>query len=319
MKLMNIVETAKGIGAILATASVIGYISGYLVIRTRSFVLGTDPLFQLVDEAYVFAGFRFLLTTLIVLILSAPVLLVIRASAGWLSQGLNANAFPVINWTLLLILTAATLAALTVFRNGGILLDSRISDGTFSKLQEAILGGKGSTGLVVYFVAVIVTAASGLWLSSRTSWNEPSTWWLAVVFSIQAILLPMFHGAFFADRRVPVLGEVPEVARSMTAPAAIVVRTSEHAVLYGKTSNGPYVLATVETSDLKGLPVLAVESLWEYVNTKKEPVKSPSGVEERTSAPQVDSEPDPPKSRVVNLLGMATENLKSGHSVRRSA
>ena len=78
---MDIVTPAKNLGALLGTASVLGYISGYLALRARAHALGLDPAFTLVDEAYVFAGFRFLFATLIVLLLAAPVILLVRWGA----------------------------------------------------------------------------------------------------------------------------------------------------------------------------------------------------------------------------------------------
>ena len=75
------VELAKNIGAVLGTASVVGYACGYLALHARAFALGTDPAFKLVDQVYVFAGARFLIATLIAVLVLAPVMLAVRWAA----------------------------------------------------------------------------------------------------------------------------------------------------------------------------------------------------------------------------------------------
>ena len=66
----EIAETAKNAGVVLTALSGAAYACGYLVVRARARALGTDPGFALIDQAYVFAGFRFVL------------MLLVRASAG---------------------------------------------------------------------------------------------------------------------------------------------------------------------------------------------------------------------------------------------
>src|SRR5215470_17390350 len=63
----DLVENAKNVGIVLTSASAASYASGYLALRSRAHALGTDPGFTLLDQAYVFAGFRFTLSTLVAL------------------------------------------------------------------------------------------------------------------------------------------------------------------------------------------------------------------------------------------------------------
>ncbi|TMJ42296.1 MAG: hypothetical protein E6G90_19215 [Alphaproteobacteria bacterium] len=74
----DIAESAKNAGVILTAASGAAYACGYLVLRARARALGTDPGFTLIDQAYVFAGFRFVLILLFALLVTAPLLLLLR-------------------------------------------------------------------------------------------------------------------------------------------------------------------------------------------------------------------------------------------------
>ena len=83
---MDIIAHSKNIGTVLGTASVLAYVSGYLALRARAHALGTDPGFKLVDEAYVFAGFRFVFITFMVfLIPHRPFSLFVGGQFGWLA------------------------------------------------------------------------------------------------------------------------------------------------------------------------------------------------------------------------------------------
>src|SRR5437762_10764590 len=85
----EIAESAKNAGIVLTVLSSAAYACGYLVVRARARALGTDPGFALVDQAYMFAGFRFVLTLLFAFMLTAPLLLLLRSvgrRASLLSQ-----------------------------------------------------------------------------------------------------------------------------------------------------------------------------------------------------------------------------------------
>jgi hypothetical protein len=119
---VDIVNQAKNIGAVLGTASVVAYVFGYLASRARAFALGTDPAFKLVDEAYVFAGFRFLFITLIILLLSAPVILLVRWGAMWLARSMPVAFLQPLQWLLLVALALITLLTLRIHSANAVLL-----------------------------------------------------------------------------------------------------------------------------------------------------------------------------------------------------
>ena len=78
----DIVESVKNAAIVLTSLAGAAYGCGYLVVRARARALGADPGFALVDQAYIFAGFRFVLVLLLSLLISVPVLLILR----WLAS-----------------------------------------------------------------------------------------------------------------------------------------------------------------------------------------------------------------------------------------
>ena len=78
----DLVENAKNVGIVLTSASAASYAAGYLALRSRAHALGTDPGFTLLDQAYVFAGFRFALITLVALLAISPLLILGKAIVG---------------------------------------------------------------------------------------------------------------------------------------------------------------------------------------------------------------------------------------------
>ena len=76
----GLAESVKNSAIVLTSLSGAAYACGYLAVRARARALGVDPGFALVDQAYVFAGFRFVLVLLISLLVSVPVLCF---SVGW--------------------------------------------------------------------------------------------------------------------------------------------------------------------------------------------------------------------------------------------
>src|ERR1700758_1238013 len=86
----DIVESVKNAAIVLTSLAGAAYGCGYLVVRARARALGTDPGFALVDQAYVFAGFRFVLALLFALLITVLPLLLLREIgrfAGLLAPG----------------------------------------------------------------------------------------------------------------------------------------------------------------------------------------------------------------------------------------
>ena len=258
---VNPVTLATNAATILGAASAVGYACGYLVLRARAFALGIDPTFQLVDEIYVFAGIRFFIIILLMLVVTAPVLLALRAPLAW-----SLRSLPVAGqWLVVLVLAIATLAAMGIFTVDAVLL--RSGDLPEGALALAVLGG--ATGLRFGLSAGIVLLAAVTGLSLHLSRGTPrrtgQTAMLAALVALQAFLLPVYHGALFADRRAWVLSDVPSSVQTLRLPLAIVDRTAGDATLLGADATGQRGLVTIPRADLAGIPLREIVPLSDFL------------------------------------------------------
>lgn len=260
---MDIFELAKNIGTLLGTASVIAYASGYLALRSRALVLGFDPPFKLVDEIYVFAGFRLLLTALILLLVIAPLLWLIARGGGALLDRLGDSWQMRAQWLALIGVAAMTfLLTLKLFSLSAVLFaaDDR------SAFARALLGDGGLRPLLLALLVGLLVLC-GLWLRARWAGGGRGSLEgaLALVVGLQLVLLPVCHGAFYADRTVQQLGELPEGVHGLVAPLAVVDRTGESATLLGLNAAGERRLVTLKSDDLNGIAVRDRPRLHEFV------------------------------------------------------
>ena len=257
------VEFATNVGVLLGTASAVGYACGYLALRARSFALGTDPAFKLVDQVYVFAGVRFFVITLILALVLAPAILAIRWVALGLARALPDAMAGALQWLTLIAIAAMTLGSMSILRVNGLLLRN---DLPASGLEAAVLGGSGGLRLALTFAPVLLAGLSAVWLYGRLSVGGSQLGLiLGLVVALQAFMLPIYHGALFADRRVRVLAGVPEGVRGLVMPLAIVDRTADQATLLGSDGGGLRGLTTVALEKLDGIPVRAVVPLADFL------------------------------------------------------
>ncbi len=262
---MDIVTYAKNIGAVLATATTLAYVSGYVALRTRAHILGTDPGFTLLDEGYVFAGFRFLFVTLITLLLLAPIVLILRSVLEFANGYIPAGLGNLVQWVILTLVAGVTLFSFKILSVNGVLLQPRAAM-SHSVLQEAIIEGGSTMGIILTFSLVLLATLSALWLKSRLSIGHDSfVWVLGIVVAIQQLMLPIYHGALFADRKVQVLAATPSSVQRISRPLGIVDRTSEHATLLGIDGQGQKQLATIKLEDLNGIPINKIVKLKDFL------------------------------------------------------
>jgi hypothetical protein len=270
------VELATGVGVLLGTVSALGYACGYLVLRARAGALGTDPAFKLVDQVYVFAGMRFLVATLIISLVLAPAILAVRWIALGLARALPDAVAGLLHWLTLIALWAMTLASMSILSVQGLLLRN---DLPLSGLEAAVLGAPGGLRLALAFAPVLLAGLSCLWLYRRLASGSGSgalTLILALVVALQAFMLPIYHGALLADRRVRVLAAIPETVRGLVEPVAIVDRTADQATLLGSDGDGQRGLATVALGKLDGIPVRAVVPLEDFLDQLATPRPQPT-------------------------------------------
>lgn len=260
--MVNIPDIAKQLATVLGTASVLGYITGYLAMRARAFALGSDPVFALVDAAYVFAGFRFLFVTLLLLLAAMPVVFLLR----WGLRSAKTLWSPpqqIVDWVGVGLLTVAVLWIIVQsLAATGVLL---IPPENYSGWDKAVLGLAPARRLGLSVLTLTLFCATLLWLHDR--WGatlEPLDWLLGLLLAALAFLLPIQHGAFFADRNVRLLDGVPSAAAALVPPVAVVDGTPDSAILLGRDATGARLLTTVQREALNGVGVRRIMPLAEF-------------------------------------------------------
>jgi hypothetical protein len=263
----EIAESAKNAGIVLTALSGAGYACGYLAVRARARALGTDPGFALIDQAYVFAGFRFALMLLLALLLTAPLLLVLRW-AGGMADALPARQRDAIEAVAAVFAGAATIwAYIATLGVNGVLLAPAAG-----WLAEAALE-RNNYGVLVLLGTTALGSATLLWFNGhwiRAGGLDPLGVVLLLIGALLLILLPVQHGVFYADRTARQLDRIPEGVSGLTLPIWLVDRgAADRVVLYGRAADGRARLVTTTAAKLDGIGVIAVDSLSAAVGDRK--------------------------------------------------
>jgi hypothetical protein len=262
----DIAESAKNAGVVLTALSGAAYACGYLILRARARALGTDPGFALIDQAYVFAGFRFLLTLSFALLLTTPLLLMLRA-IGRLAGALEPRPLLALEIVAALAAGAGTISAyIATIEVSGVLLAP-----STGWLADAALE-RNNYGLLMVLATTALGAAVLLWIDARfaRAGNLDSLGVaLMLIGALLIVLLPMQHGVFYADRNVRRLERVPEGVTGLSPPIWLVDRgTSDRVVLYGRAKDGQASLVTLKADKLDGIAVTGVSSLGKAVEER---------------------------------------------------
>jgi hypothetical protein len=263
----ELVRTVRDAGVVLTTSAALAYASGYLVLRSRAHALGTDPGFTLIDQAYVFAGFRFALQTLMALLVTAPALLLSYALGHWLARRVKGRAQRALETLLVLVLAFATLASYFSTLNLDAVLIGAQSMST--ALQRAVLG-EGSLGVLLCLASTYVAALTIMWARGRyvaLGRISPFASLLILLSALQLILLPVQDGVFFADRTARLLGRVPPGVVDISPPAWLLDRAADRASLIARGPGGRFSLITVKVDALDGIPITAVVPLEQVVKS----------------------------------------------------
>ena len=267
MVVSDIAEAAKNAGVILAALSGFAYACGYLVVRARARALGTDPGFSLIDQAYVFAGFRFVLAVLFALLIMAWPLLVLR-EIGRVATRLAPPLLVALETLVATAAGAATVWAYSItFAVAGVLLIP-----TKGWLQEAALG-RNKQGIWMTLAATGLAAAVLLWFDAhvnRANGFDSIGVALLLISTLLLVLLPVQHGVFYADRRAQQLERVPAEVTDLVAPVWLIDRgAAERVVLYGHAADGQPRLVTVKAELVDGIAVTGIMSLEAAVGRRK--------------------------------------------------
>ena len=153
----DIANSVKNAAVVLTTLSGAAYACGYLAVRARARALGADPGFVLIDQAYVFAGFRFVVVLLLSLLISVPLLLLL----AWL--GRRALRLAPARLAILEAATALAAAALTIW---AYLATTRVSDVLLAPSSHWLAGaalGRNPYGALMGLATTAAGAALLLW------------------------------------------------------------------------------------------------------------------------------------------------------------
>jgi hypothetical protein len=168
-------------------------------------------------------------------------------------------------WLLLVLLAICTLfITVKILNINGVLLQEK-NNGSNSLLEGAVMGGQ--MGVVLMFAVFFLTTLSVLWLRMRLpALNDSFTWVLGIVVALQIFLLPISHGALYADRKVRVLAATPDAVKGLKEPLGIVDRTSDHVTLLGlDKNNDERRLVTIKLDALNGIPIKNIVTLRKFV------------------------------------------------------
>ena len=266
----NLAENAKSLGIVLTSASAVSYASGYLALRSRAHALGTDPGFTLLDQAYVFAGFRFAVITLVALVVTSPLLILVNLIAARLARVTTPEHLEIFARLGAVALAILTLASFSTLSIEGALLEGGSAQYTgLTRFFVAGVLGSNNAGVLVVLIATATTTVTLLWLRGRfrqTRGGDPLTLGLVVIAALQLVLLPMQYGIFFADRTARVLDRPPDGLIDVAPTAWLLDRGPDRATLLVRQPDRHFVLITLKTDKLDGIAVTGTRSIAEIVS-----------------------------------------------------
>jgi hypothetical protein len=260
-------EWVKNGAAAFLTLSTAGYACGYLALRARARVLGIDSGFVLIDQAYIFAGFRFLCSILFALLVVFPLLVAIRIFGRFASCTIPQKYSSVLEIVTALAVGVATVWAYdAVFRPSGVLLGRSagwVADAAAQLNDYGVLMWFGTIALVV----------SLLWWTGthfiRVSKIDFFGAYITLSTTLLIILLPIQYGIFFADRTARRLERVPEGVDGVVSPIWEIEQGSgDKAILFARSVDGAARLLSVKADKLDGIAVVGVTDLNELLGSR---------------------------------------------------
>ena len=262
----DVVESVKNSVVVLASLSGAAYACGYLVVRARARALGADPGFVLVDQAYVFAGFRFVLVFLLSLLISVPLLLFLR----WL----GGRALLLGPGSLFALETGAAIVAgaLTIWVYLATTGVSGVLLSPSSNWVDGAVLGRNPYGTLLALATTAAAAALLLWSRAhflRVGDLDPLGAALALVVVLLLVLLPIQHGVFQADRNARRLDGAPQAASGLNPPIWVVDRTADRVTLFGRGADGHARLVTLKADQLDGVAVVEIGNLGDVLGEQK--------------------------------------------------
>jgi hypothetical protein len=252
----DLLTRAKDLSGVFAGASAVLYVFGYLVVRSRSRALGTDPDFAVIDQAYVFAGARLLIITLVAFLLVAPIVVGLHHAARRIVPVL-----PVALRRIFQILAALTLGILSltqlsyVLGSDGLLACSGPAARPNEFFRTAVLGQSYyGLGFVVLGTGAAALSIAWLWEHRRSAGATGLLSLLLVtVVALQVLLLPLQVGAYYPDLKIRELAHAPSGLTGVAAPLWLIDRGSDRVVLLTRNADNRFALVNIKIETLDGI------------------------------------------------------------------
>jgi hypothetical protein len=250
-----LMDRVKLAGSVLATISGFAYACGYLVSRSRARALGIDFGFALVNEVYVFRGFRFLLLLLLTTLMVSPVILIAHGVALYATKGRRPSllmSFEIFGIVYLAFVVIG-LFVVTLLVSDALL---RRPAGWFHDALWGAILGRNPVGLAVTFATVAVTACATYWLIRRSVARrlvDGLTWSLVLEVTLLVLLLPIQNGAFWADHVVQTFEHPPAELGPAGSSFWVIDRNADRVVLLLSNAAGTPKLVTYPADKLDGI------------------------------------------------------------------
>jgi hypothetical protein len=227
------------------------------------------------DQAYVFAGFRFALITLLALLVISPLLIIANKATVLVRRLAHPRHLEIFDRFGAVALAILTLSSFRTLLVEAVLLDNDSVHHTMlqSILISGILGS-GSTGVFVILSATGMTAITVIWLRgryARTAGRDALTMVLVVIAALQFVLLPMQYGIFFADRTARELEHPPEGVVDVAPSVWLLDRGPDRASLLARRPGGGLALITVKAEKLDGIAVIRMKPIGDIVKGRVPP------------------------------------------------
>lgn len=254
----EIAESVKNGAVVLTTLSGAAYACGFLVVRARAHALGADPAFVLVDQAYVFAGFRFVLVLLLSLLISFPLRLLLRWLGG---RALQLDPGPLLAIEAGAAIVAGALTIWVYLKTTGV---SGVLLAPCSNWVARAVLGQNPYGALLTLATTAAAAALLLWSRAhflRAGNIDPLGASLALIAMLLLLLLPIQNGVFHADRTARRLEGALPGAKGPAPPVWLVDRAADRVTLFGRGADGHARLVTMKADQLDGVAVIEVGKL----------------------------------------------------------
>lgn len=262
----------------------VAYASGYFTQRIRASALGILPEFELVDQLYVFTGFKFLFVWLVGWIISLPIISVLYSRLLLNNEGDRAH--------LIYKFVAVFLSVVSVF---GIKLCLSSDDVFLSNRSDAsgyLLNWFNSEYIdnISFLVSIISTSLIALCLQQSkilVPEKKRLSGTLVLVLFLQVIWSHLIFGTKFLERNMFVVEMDGELRSIFSADPGLVTRTAKTMTFVGLNRKHNLVVLTMAQDKIPSIQIKRIISINSFLEETRDRIReiktSPTSPAEKTS------------------------------------